>query len=102
MSTGGRSMTDGVKTGGRTFDLICLGRAAIDLYGEQIGSPLEDIQTFAKSLGGCAANIAVGSARQGLKVAMLTRVGDEHMGRFVQKALAEEGVDISQVKTDPH
>jgi 5-dehydro-2-deoxygluconokinase len=85
----------------RRFDLICLGRAAVDLYGEQIGSPLEDIQTFAKSLGGCAANIAVGSARQGLKVAMLTRVGDEHMGRFVMKSLAQEGVDVSQVKTDP-
>jgi 5-dehydro-2-deoxygluconokinase len=85
----------------RRFDLICLGRAAVDLYGEQIGSPLEDIQSFTKSLGGCAANIAVGAARQGLEVAMLTRVGDEHMGRFVVGALAAEGIDTSHVQTDP-
>lgn len=85
----------------KTFDLVCIGRAAVDLYGEQLGSPLEDVQTFKKSLGGCAANIAVGSSRQGLKVAMLARVGDEHMGRFVRRQLAAEGVDVRWVTTDP-
>lgn len=85
----------------RDLDLICLGRAAVDLYGEQLDSPLEDIQSFDKSLGGCAANIAIGTARQGLRVAMLTRVGDEHMGRFVRETLREEGIDVSHVKTDP-
>lgn len=83
------------------LDLICLGRAAVDLYGEQLGVALEDVQSFAKSLGGCAANIAVGVARQGLRVAMLTRVGDEQMGRFVRRTLAAEGVDVSRVRTDP-
>ncbi|MES1161667.1 MAG: 5-dehydro-2-deoxygluconokinase, partial [Rhizobacter sp.] len=32
---------------------------------------------------------------------MLTRVGDEHNGRFVRETLAAEGVDVSQVRTDP-
>ena len=85
----------------RRFDLICLGRAAVDLYGEQIGERLEDVSSFAKYLGGCPANIAVGAARLGLRVAMLTRVGDEHNGRFVRETLAAEGVDVSRVKTDP-
>ena len=40
-------------------------------------------------------------ARLGLKPAMLTRVGDEHNGRFVRETLAAEGVDVSHVKTDP-
>jgi len=83
------------------YDLICLGRAAVDLYGEQIGARLEDQSSFAKYLGGCPANIAVGSSRLGLKVAMLTRVGDEHNGRFVRETLAAEGVDVSHVVTDP-
>ncbi len=85
----------------RPFDLICLGRAAVDLYGEQIGGRLEDMQTFSKYLGGSPANTAVGLARLGLKPAMLTRVGDEHNGRFVRETLAAEGVDVSHVKTDP-
>ncbi len=83
------------------LDLICLGRAAVDLYGEQLGSPLEDVATFKKAVGGCAANIAIGTARLGLKTAMLTRVGDEHMGRFVRTQLERDGVDVSRVRTDP-
>ena len=84
------------------LDLVCMGRAAVDLYGEQIGARLEDQSSFAKYLGGCPANIAVGASRLGLKAAMLTRVGDEHNGRFVHETLAAEGVDVSHVKTDPH
>lgn len=85
----------------KTFDLICLGRAAVDFYGEQIGGRLEDMRSFAKYLGGSSANLAAGTSRLGLRVSMLTRVGDEHMGRFVREALQREGVDVSHVATDP-
>lgn len=84
----------------KTLDVICLGRAAVDLYSEQIGSALEDANSFKKYLGGSSANIAFGTARMGLKSAMLTRVGDEHMGRFVRNELARAGVDVSHVVTD--
>ncbi|WP_416306321.1 bifunctional 5-dehydro-2-deoxygluconokinase/5-dehydro-2-deoxyphosphogluconate aldolase [Neptunicella sp. SCSIO 80796] len=83
------------------FDVICLGRATVDLYGDQIGSRLEDISSFTKSLGGSSCNIAFGTARLGLKSSMLTRVGDEHMGRFVREELQRVGCDVSHVKTDP-
>src|SRR5688500_18328519 len=69
----------------RPLDLICIGRAAVDLYGEQIGGRLEDMRSFAKYLGGSPANTAVGASRLGLRAAMLTRVGDEHNGRFVRE-----------------
>lgn len=84
----------------KKLDVICLGRAAVDLYSEQIGAPLEDVSSFKKYLGGSSCNIAFGSARMGLKSAMLTRVGDEHMGRFVRKELSRAGVDVSHVITD--
>jgi 5-dehydro-2-deoxygluconokinase len=85
----------------RDLELICLGRAAVDLYGQQIGGRLEDMQSFAKYLGGSSANLAAGTARLGVRSSMLTRVGDEHMGRFVREALEREGVDVSHVATDP-
>ena len=85
----------------RTLDVICVGRAAVDLYGEQIGARLEDVSTFARYLGGSPANTAVGCARLGLRAAMLTRVGDEQNGRFVLDSLQREGVDISHVRLDP-
>ncbi len=85
----------------RPLDVICMGRAAVDLYGEQTGGRLEDMLTFTKYMGGSPANTAVGMARLGLKPAMLTRVGDEHNGRFVRETLQAEGVDVSHVSTDP-
>lgn len=84
-----------------TRDLICIGRAAVDLYGEQIGARLEDVQTFAKYLGGSPTNTAVGAARLGLSVGLVSRVGDEHNGRFVRETLQREGVDVSCLATDP-
>lgn len=85
----------------KSLDGICLGRVAVDLYGEQIGGRLEDMQSFAKYVGGSSGNMAIGMARQGLRVAMLSRVGDEHMGRFVREQLLREGVDVSHLHTDP-
>ncbi len=85
----------------RPLDLICLGRLGVDLYAQQIGARLEDVSSFAKYLGGSSANIAFGTARLGLKSAMLSRVGNDHMGRFLLESLAREGCDISGIKVDP-
>jgi 5-dehydro-2-deoxygluconokinase len=86
---------------GRELDVICLGRLGVDLYAQQVGARLEDVSSFAKYLGGSSANIAFGTARLGLKSAMLTRVGDDHMGRFLIESLAGEGCDVSGIKVDP-
>ncbi|NAT58949.1 5-dehydro-2-deoxygluconokinase [Pseudomonas syringae pv. actinidifoliorum] len=86
---------------GRQLDLICLGRLGVDLYAQQVGARLEDVSSFAKYLGGSSANIAFGTARLGLRSAMLSRVGDDHMGRFLLESLAREGCDVSAVKRDP-
>ena len=85
----------------QALDVICLGRSSVDLYGEQVGGPLEDTQSFAKYVGGCATNIAIGTARLGLNAALITRVGDEHMGRYIRATLDAEGVDTRHVSTDP-
>ena len=82
------------------LDLIAIGRVSVDLYGQQIGSRLEDVATFAKAVGGCPANVAIGAARLGLRSALVTRVGDEPMGRFVREQLAREGVDVRGVRVD--
>jgi 5-dehydro-2-deoxygluconokinase len=83
------------------LDVITLGRSSVDLYGQQVGGRLEDMGSFAKYVGGCPANIAIGCSRLGLKAALITRVGDEHMGRFIREQLAAEGVDLRGVRTDP-
>lgn len=85
----------------RTLDVVTIGRSSVDLYGQQIGSRLEDVATFTKAVGGCPANIAVGTARLGLKSALVTRVGSEQMGGFIREQLAREGVSTAGVAVDP-
>ena len=86
---------------GRRHDIACLGRLAVDLYAQQVGAPLEDVASFAKYLGGSSANIAFGVARLGLRAAMVSRVGDEQMGRYLTATLQREGCDVSQIQVDP-
>ena len=85
----------------RPLDVISIGRSSVDLYGGQIGGRLEDMRTFDKYIGGSPTNTAAGAARLGLKSAVITRVGDEHMGRFIREQLRAEGVDVRGVVTDP-
>ena len=85
----------------KPLDLITIGRSSVDLYGDQIGGRLEDMGSFSKYIGGSPTNIACGTARLGLKSAVITGVGDEHMGRFIREQLLREGVDVRGVKTDP-
>ncbi|EEX63460.1 PfkB domain-containing protein [Brucella abortus bv. 6 str. 870] len=73
----------------------------MDLYGAQIGGLLEDMASFNKYVGGSPTNIATGTARLGLRSALITRVGDEHMGRFLLRELEREGVDTRGIVTDP-
>jgi 5-dehydro-2-deoxygluconokinase len=83
------------------LDVVTIGRSSVDLYGQQIGSRLEDVETFTRAVGGCPANIAIGLARLGLKSALITRVGAEQMGRFILEQLAREGVATRGVRVDP-
>jgi 5-dehydro-2-deoxygluconokinase len=84
-----------------TLDVICIGRSSVDLYGAQVGGRLEDMASFSKAVGGCPTNIAIGTARLGLKSGLITRVGDEHMGRAIREQCAREGVNVAGVHTDP-
>ncbi len=83
------------------LDVITIGRSSVDLYGQQIGGRLEDMASFAKSVGGSPTNTAIGAARLGLRPGLITRVGDEQMGRFIREQLAREGVALDGVITDP-
>jgi 5-dehydro-2-deoxygluconokinase len=82
-------------------DLITMGRVGVDLYPEQIGVPLAEVRTFAKSLGGSSTNVAVAAARLGLRAATITKVGDDPFGPYVRDALRGFGVDDAFVATHP-
>ncbi|MFG2015731.1 5-dehydro-2-deoxygluconokinase [Actinomadura geliboluensis] len=83
------------------FDLITMGRVSVDVYPDQVGVPLEDVESFGKYLGGSPTNVAVAAARYGRSTAVITRTGDDPFGRFVHKALRGYGVDDRYVTAVP-
>lgn len=83
------------------MDAVVIGRAAIDLYANEVGVPLQDVRTFTRYLGGSPANIAVGLARLGARVAFIGRVGRDPFGEFLRGFLTAEGIDVSGLRTDP-
>ena len=87
-----------------TFEVLTMGRIGVDLYPQQVGVGLDEVESFAKYLGGSASNVAVAAARYGRRTAVITRTGDDPFGTFLHKALRGYGVDdryVTAVKELP-
>jgi 5-dehydro-2-deoxygluconokinase len=86
---------------GRRFDVIALGRLAVDFYAQQIGARLEDVRELRQVPGRSSANTAFGCARLGSRPRWRRASGDDAMGRFLVETLEREGCDVSHVSVDP-
>ncbi|MEO7234760.1 MAG: 5-dehydro-2-deoxygluconokinase [Lapillicoccus sp.] len=80
------------------YDVITIGRTGVDIYPLDHGVGLEDVRTFEKFLGGSATNVAVASARHGRRAALISRVGRDPFGRYVNAQLRALGVDDAFVE----
>ncbi|WP_291493372.1 5-dehydro-2-deoxygluconokinase [Desulfurella sp.] len=85
----------------KRYDVAIIGRAGIDLYSDDLGAPLDQARHFMKYVGGTAANTAIGCAKYGMKVALITKVSKDPLGKFIKDYLAKNGVDASYIKEDP-
>lgn len=83
------------------FDVIAMGRLGVDIYPQQTGVGLADVETFAKYLGGTAGNMSVAVARHGHRVALVSRTGADPFGGYLHRALREFGVDDRYVTDVP-
>ncbi|WP_085371125.1 5-dehydro-2-deoxygluconokinase [Leifsonia sp. NCR5] len=83
------------------FDVLAIGRVGVDLYPLQDGVGLEEVSTFGKYLGGSATNVTVAAARHGRRSAIVTRTGEDPLGRYVSAEIARLGVDNRFVSTVP-
>jgi len=81
--------------------VYCLGRVLVDLYAEQLHTPLARVQSFRKYLGGSAGNTAFGLGRLGAWAGLISRVGPDEFGDFLLAELQGAGVDTEMVRRDP-
>jgi 5-dehydro-2-deoxygluconokinase len=79
-----------------------MGRVGVDLYPNELETPLRAVRTFTRYVGGFAGNVATGLARLGVRCAIVSRVGNEGHGEFVRDFLDREGVDTRFLAIDPY
>src|ERR1700755_805590 len=75
------------------FEVLTMGRIGVDLYPQQVGVGLDEVESFGKYLGGSASNVAVAAARSARRTAVITRTGQDPFGTFLHTALRGYGVD---------
>lgn len=80
-------------------DILAVGEILIDLT--QSGSTQQGIPCFDANPGGAPANLAVAASRLGASTAFVGKVGRDSFGSFLRNCLAENGVDVTGLVTDP-
>ncbi len=84
----------------REFDIIAIGRAAIDLNSVEYNRPMEETLTFSKYVGGSPANIVIGASKLGLNTGFIGKVSDDQHGRFIEQFMRHAGVDTTGMVID--
>ena len=84
----------------REFDIIAIGRAAIDLNAVEYNRPMEETLTFSKYVGGSPANIVIGASKLGLKTGFIGNISDDQHGRFIEHFMRKVGVDTTGMVID--
>jgi 5-dehydro-2-deoxygluconokinase len=79
-----------------------MGRVGVDLYPNELRTPLRAVRTFTRYVGGFAGNVATGLARLRVGTAIVSRVGDDGHGEFVRDFLERERVDTRFLAVDPY
>jgi 5-dehydro-2-deoxygluconokinase len=85
-----------------SLEAVVVGRVGADLYPNELETPLREVRTYTRFVGGFAGNVATGLARLGVGVAIVSRVGDDGHGEFVRDFLRAEGVDTRFLVVDPY
>lgn len=81
---------------GARFDVVSFGEPMYE-FSQIPGKAREYLQGF----GGDTMNCAVAAARQGARVAFVSRVGEDEFARQMFRLWEAEGIDASGVRTDP-
>lgn len=81
-------------------DAVCVGET-MAMIVPQDAEPLETAATMLIFPGGAESNVAMYLADFGHRVAWLSRLGDDPLGRRVLRDISETGVDTSLVEFDP-
>jgi fructokinase len=79
--------------------ITSIGEVLVDFVSTATGS-LSESPAFVKTVGGEAANVAVGLAKLGSHSVFIGKVGADSFGRYLASALKKHGVDVRRLVFD--
>lgn len=83
----------------KNIDILCVGEIVVDFIGHQTGELIYNTRDYHRYLGGSPANVAMNSARLGIKSAMVATVGKDGFGEYIFDKLKVVGVNTNYIKT---
>lgn len=86
----------------KKYDLLSVGELLADFLSTTYTPDLSDATNFQRFQGGSPANLAANMARLGARTALVSCVGNENLGKFLINEVAQTGVDVSHIISDPH
>ncbi len=84
----------------REMDVIAIGRIGIDLNPNEYNRPLEETESFTRTVGGSPANIAVATSRYGIKTGFIGRIADDAFGRYICQYFKLKNIDTNGLVID--
>ncbi len=79
------------------LDVLAVGEALVDFISHEMAHSLRTARSFTRYLGGQPANVAVYVAKLGGRSAMLSKVGTDHFGEYLEDQLQHHGVGTEAV-----
>ncbi|WP_396602291.1 carbohydrate kinase family protein [Algibacter sp. R77976] len=86
-------MKDNIKD----IDILCVGEVLVDFIGHQTGVQINNTRDYHRYLGGSPTNVAMNSARLGLKSVMVATVGNDGFGEYIFERLEAIGVNTENI-----
>ncbi|MFB5760040.1 sugar kinase [Paenibacillus medicaginis] len=80
----------------KQLDVVTFGEPMAMFYANETG-PLHEVTSFSKALAGAETNVATGLSRLGLSAGLVTRLGQDTFGRYIEQALQKENIDTKSV-----
>lgn len=80
--------------------LCAIGEALIDFIPNQKGERLKDVQSFTRVAGGAPANVAGAVTKLGIPSRVLTKLGADPFGDYIQEVFECAGIDTAHIKRD--
>ncbi|MGB3683071.1 MAG: PfkB family carbohydrate kinase [Rubrobacteraceae bacterium] len=81
-----------------SLDVLGVGEALVDFISHEMAHSLRTARSFTRYVGGQPANVAVYVAKLGGRSAVLSKVGTDHFGEYLEEQLQHHGVDTEAIR----